>query len=263
MIYTGSPVDLQAGSTSSSSSPETEKSPYYNRGYHGYYHDDQGSYYYPGATLRQQTIISNTYHIGGTPFNPYNFPAGTQLDSIPAIHQPPTGLPPTGLHQPPVGLHQPPTGLQIHQQATTHDLQPNQTPHHQLPRPVTQLHPADSSTDLEPCTKPVPHHDQRHHQDQGHHQDQTVGGGKMRTKRTEYTATDLKTLEDAFAVSDFARGARRDELAKQLGVRPRSITIWFQNKRAKIRAQRAQIDLLKKAAETGIVQSSEEIADYR
>lgn len=82
-------------------------------------------------------------------------------------------------------------------------------------------------------------------------------------RRTEFSVADLKILEQHFSVSDFARGARRDEIAKQLNVRPRSITIWFQNKRAKLRARNQQLDLLKKAAQTGIVQGMDKLADFR
>ena len=92
------------------------------------------------------------------------------------------------------------------------------------------------------------------------------GGGKIRAKpvkRTEFSAADLRILEEHFAVSDFARGVRRDEIARQLNVRPRSITIWFQNRRAKLRARNQQLDLLKKAAETGVVQDIEKISDFR
>jgi hypothetical protein len=92
------------------------------------------------------------------------------------------------------------------------------------------------------------------------------GGGKIRAKpvkRTEFSTADLRILEEHFAVSDFARGVRRDEIARQLNVRPRSITIWFQNRRAKLRARHQQLNLLKKAAETGVVQDIEKISDFR
>jgi len=87
--------------------------------------------------------------------------------------------------------------------------------------------------------------------------------GKTKKKRTEFSQSDIRFLENSFSVSDFARGARRDEIARQLDVKPRSVTIWFQNKRAKLRAQCQQMSLLKKAAETGVVSGVEKIPDFR
>ena len=75
----------------------------------------------------------------------------------------------------------------------------------------------------------------------------------MKKKRTEFSTLDVKVLEAAFNESDFARGQRRAELAARLGVNPRSITIWFQNKRAKLRNQKTQLEMLNKAAKTGVV----------
>lgn len=72
-------------------------------------------------------------------------------------------------------------------------------------------------------------------------------------KRTEFTSVDVKILEDNFAISDFARGAKKDMLAEQLGVTPRAITIWYQNKRARVRNQKAQMVKLMEAAKTGVV----------
>ena len=84
---------------------------------------------------------------------------------------------------------------------------------------------------------------------------QTSGGGKAKKvkKRTEFSSKDLKVLEAAFAESDFARGAKRDQLATSLGVSLRSITVWFQNKRAKVRKERKRLEMLELAAKTGIV----------
>ncbi|KAL5253996.1 hypothetical protein ACHWQZ_G013680 [Mnemiopsis leidyi] len=84
---------------------------------------------------------------------------------------------------------------------------------------------------------------------------QATGGGKAKKvkKRTEFSSKDLKVLETAFAESDFARGAKRDQLATTLGVSLRSITVWFQNKRAKLRKEKKRLEMLELAAKTGIV----------
>ena len=84
---------------------------------------------------------------------------------------------------------------------------------------------------------------------------QNPGGGKTKKekKRTEFSSQDLKLLEAAFAESDFARGAKREKLASSLGVSLRSITVWFQNKRAKVRKEKKRMEMLELAAKTGIV----------
>ena len=84
---------------------------------------------------------------------------------------------------------------------------------------------------------------------------QNTCGGKIKKekKRTEFSSKDLKVLEAAFAESDFARGAKREQLASSLGVSLRSITVWFQNKRAKLRKEKKRLEMLERAAKTGIV----------
>ena len=77
--------------------------------------------------------------------------------------------------------------------------------------------------------------------------------GKTKKNRTEFTTADVRILEAHFKLSDFARGNKRDELAVLLNVKPRSITIWFQNKRAKLRNEKAQLAKLMLAAKTGVV----------
>ena len=77
--------------------------------------------------------------------------------------------------------------------------------------------------------------------------------GKTKKNRTEFTSADVRILEAHFKLSDFARGNKRDELAALLNVKPRSITIWFQNKRAKLRNEKAQLAKLMLAAKTGVV----------
>ena len=82
-----------------------------------------------------------------------------------------------------------------------------------------------------------------------------TGGGKMKKekKRTEFSSANTKVLEAAFSECDFARGTKRDELATTLGVPFRSITVWFQNKRAKLRKDKKRLDMLELAAKTGVV----------
>ncbi|XP_063681862.1 uncharacterized protein LOC134816799 [Bolinopsis microptera] len=93
--------------------------------------------------------------------------------------------------------------------------------------------------------------------------DQTVSTyGKMKRVRTDFTPTHLTVLEETFSKSQYMRGMERDDLARQLKVTPKSVTIWFQNRRARMRAESRQDNFIKHAAETG---SSEvgKIPDFR
>ena len=81
----------------------------------------------------------------------------------------------------------------------------------------------------------------------------TTGKVKKEKKRADFSAAHLRILEAAFVESDFARGARREELSQKCGVPIRTITVWFQNKRAKLRKEKKGRELLEIAAKTGVV----------
>ena len=65
---------------------------------------------------------------------------------------------------------------------------------------------------------------------------------KLRRIRTEFTQAHLDKLEEAFAKARYFRGKERDDLARELNVSPRSVTIWFQNRRARMRAEHRHDD---------------------
>ena len=75
--------------------------------------------------------------------------------------------------------------------------------------------------------------------------------GKVKRVRTDFTPTHLQVLEETFSKSQYMRGLERDELARRLKVTPKSVTIWFQNRRARMRAESRQDKYIKQAAETG------------
>lgn len=64
-------------------------------------------------------------------------------------------------------------------------------------------------------------------------------------KRTRATAEQLAVLEDTFAVNVSPNSKLRKQLAEQLKMSERSIQIWFQNRRAKVKhmQKRAQIQM--------------------
>src|SRR6478735_9769143 len=64
-------------------------------------------------------------------------------------------------------------------------------------------------------------------------------------KRTRATADQLSVLEDTFAVNVSPNSKLRKQLAEQLQMSERSIQIWFQNRRAKVKhmQKRAQMQM--------------------
>ena len=62
--------------------------------------------------------------------------------------------------------------------------------------------------------------------------------GKIKRARTEFSTSHLNALEEEFSKSHYSKGTARDDLAEKLKVSPRSVSIWFQNRRAKMRAAR-------------------------
>lgn len=75
------------------------------------------------------------------------------------------------------------------------------------------------------------------------------GSGETSTapvrKRTRATADQLSVLEDTFAVNVSPNSKLRKQLAEQLQMSERSIQIWFQNRRAKVKhmQKRAQMQM--------------------
>ncbi|KAI8137292.1 hypothetical protein BJV82DRAFT_583795 [Fennellomyces sp. T-0311] len=75
----------------------------------------------------------------------------------------------------------------------------------------------------------------------------TTGTTKPNTnrKRTRATAEQLAVLEDTFSVNVSPNAKHRKQLSEQLGMSERSIQIWFQNRRAKVKhmQKRAQMQM--------------------
>ena len=67
---------------------------------------------------------------------------------------------------------------------------------------------------------------------------QRARSGKIKRARTEFTQAHLDRLEEKYAQDHYSRGSTRDDLAEELKVTPRAVTIWFQNRRARDRADK-------------------------
>ncbi|OAD80956.1 Homeodomain-like DNA binding domain-containing transcription factor, partial [Phycomyces blakesleeanus NRRL 1555(-)] len=75
--------------------------------------------------------------------------------------------------------------------------------------------------------------------------DQSGDSAPSVRKRTRATADQLAVLEDTFAVNVSPNSKLRKQLAEQLQMSERSIQIWFQNRRAKVKhiQKRAQMKM--------------------
>ena len=61
-----------------------------------------------------------------------------------------------------------------------------------------------------------------------------------RRNRTKFTPEQLEFLEMEYQKYEFAVADRKMELAKETGVPPRTIALWFQNRRAKERREQTR-----------------------
>jgi len=61
--------------------------------------------------------------------------------------------------------------------------------------------------------------------------------GERTIKRSTFTPEQLSVLESAFLVNPLPALAMRHSLAEQLGLTPRTVQVWFQNRRQKVKKQ--------------------------
>ncbi|KAG2320884.1 hypothetical protein Bca52824_014097 [Brassica carinata] len=65
-------------------------------------------------------------------------------------------------------------------------------------------------------------------------------GSKMREKKRRLNMEQLKTLEKNFELGNKLESDRKLELARALGLQPRQIAIWFQNRRARSKTKQLE-----------------------
>lgn len=64
--------------------------------------------------------------------------------------------------------------------------------------------------------------------------------GSCRRSRTVMSAVQNRTLMEHFETNQFPSTEAREELSRVLGMKPRTIQIWFQNQRQKAKARDAR-----------------------
>uniref|UniRef100_A0A7E4VV51 Homeobox domain-containing protein n=1 Tax=Panagrellus redivivus TaxID=6233 RepID=A0A7E4VV51_PANRE len=77
----------------------------------------------------------------------------------------------------------------------------------------------------------------------------TVNGKRKRRHRTNFTEMQLAILEEAFAIEKFPNIAVREELAAKCQLNENRIEVWFKNRRAKDKKQKASSESSDKTGE--------------
>ncbi|KAJ0971807.1 hypothetical protein J5N97_019766 [Dioscorea zingiberensis] len=82
-------------------------------------------------------------------------------------------------------------------------------------------------------------------------EDEEVGNAKKRKKYHRHTAEQIRVMEELFKESPHPDEKQRQQLSKQLGLAPRQVKFWFQNRRTQIKAiqERHENSLLKSEME--------------
>jgi hypothetical protein len=81
------------------------------------------------------------------------------------------------------------------------------------------------------------HHHHHHHHLGSPYMDPTSSGTMVKAKRKRANASQLKVLNQVFQHTFFPSTELRIQLGKQLGMSPRTVQIWFQNKRQSWRSK--------------------------
>lgn len=91
-----------------------------------------------------------------------------------------------------------------------------------------------------------------HHEEVGLHgggeDDLSDDGSQIGEKKKRLNLEQVKTLEKSFEMGNKLEPERKMQLAKALGLQPRQIAIWFQNRRARWKTKQLEkdYDVLKK-----------------
>lgn len=68
------------------------------------------------------------------------------------------------------------------------------------------------------------------------------GGGGAADRKKRFSEEQIKSLESMFATQTKLEPRQKLQLARELGLQPRQVAIWFQNKRARWRSKQLEHD---------------------
>ncbi|KAI9492071.1 hypothetical protein BDB00DRAFT_873714 [Zychaea mexicana] len=168
---------------------------------------------------------------------------------------PPKQMMPLDYHHP---QHHPMYPTYAPGEFSPHEYHPHQHQHHHhhpLHQPtIHRQHPQHAVVPPLPPPLPAHHHHHHHHQQQQQRQPSSSSSSTTTTtttttttptptnegtppprKRTRATPEQLAVLEKTFSVNPSPNNRVREQLSRELGMSERSIQIWFQNRRAKVK----------------------------
>lgn len=67
-------------------------------------------------------------------------------------------------------------------------------------------------------------------------------GGSQLEKKRRLTFDQVRALEENFGMENKLEPERKMQLAKELGLRPRQVAVWFQNRRARFKTKQLERD---------------------
>ena len=109
--------------------------------------------------------------------------------------------------------------------------QPSSTPYPPPPpttyQPAPLLPPPPATSTVGP--QPLPQRTPRPNQPR------KSSSGKVKRNRTDFKQAQVDILEECFARNRYIREPEKSELADRLGLTSKNVTIWYQNKRARLR----------------------------
>ncbi|GFP87374.1 homeobox-leucine zipper protein athb-13 [Phtheirospermum japonicum] len=99
------------------------------------------------------------------------------------------------------------------------------------------------SAGMNGCDEEMSHHHQHHHHHHGGGEDElSDDGSQLGEKKRRLNMEQVRTLEKHFEQGNKLEPERKMQLARALGLQPRQVAIWFQNRRARWKTKTLEKD---------------------